>query len=114
MPTAVAYCLLFHHLRIIVIVTYILNYLMTSFFSVIDFDIEEDVNCGIPPCCTHTWLSLPYNRVDTKQYCGMVRPPSVIYVSQVKTNIKFHTSKVVVGGRGFQLNYTVMLGMCTT
>jgi hypothetical protein len=79
-----------------------------------DFDIEEDGNCGIPPCCTHTWLSLPYDGANTKQYCGVVKPPKVIYVSQVKTNIKFHTSKVVMGGRGFQLNYTVMSGMCIT
>uniref|UniRef100_A0A1V1FYQ6 Putative low-density lipoprotein receptor-related protein 1 n=1 Tax=Reticulitermes speratus TaxID=60591 RepID=A0A1V1FYQ6_9NEOP len=78
--------------------------------SVIDFDIEEDVNCGFPPCCTHTWLSLPQGGGgDTKQYCGLNRPPPVVYVSQVKTNIKFHTSKVVRGGRGFQLNYTVLL-----
>jgi hypothetical protein len=82
---------------------------------VIDFDIEEDVNCGFPPCCTHTWLSLPQGAGgDTKQYCGLNRPPPVVYVSQVKTNIKFHTSKVVRGGRGFQVNYTVLLGMCMT
>ncbi|XP_021925508.1 low-density lipoprotein receptor-related protein 3-like isoform X2 [Zootermopsis nevadensis] len=78
--------------------------------SMIDFDIEEDVNCGFPPCCTHTWLSLPKDGGgDTKQYCGLHRPPSVISVPQVKTNIKFHTSKVVRGGRGFMLNYTVTL-----
>lgn len=78
----------------------------------IDFDIEEDVNCRHPPCCTHTWLSLPRSGGgDTKQYCGLNRPPSVVSVSQVKTNIKFHTSKVVRGGRGFQLNYTVILGI---
>jgi hypothetical protein len=78
---------------------------------VIDFDIEEDVNCAFPPCCTHNWLSLPQDGGgDTKQYCGPHRPPPVVSVQQVKTNIKFHTSKVVRGGRGFQLNYTILLG----
>jgi hypothetical protein len=57
-------------------------------------------------------LSLPWSGGgDTKQYCGQSRPPSVVSVSQVKTNIKFHTSKVIRGGRGFQLNYTVLLGI---
>jgi hypothetical protein len=82
---------------------------------VTDFDVEEDVNCRFPPCCTHNWLSLPQGGgQDTKQYCGLNRPPSVVTVSQVKTNIKFHTSKVVIGGRGFQLNYTVIVGEYVT
>ncbi|KAJ4448569.1 hypothetical protein ANN_10587 [Periplaneta americana] len=79
--------------------------------SVIDFDIEEDAKCFYPPCCTHTWLSLPQDGGGTKQFCGKNRPPPIISVSKTKTNIKFHTSKVVRGGRGFQLNYTIILAL---
>ncbi|KAJ9593137.1 hypothetical protein L9F63_027627 [Diploptera punctata] len=76
---------------------------------ILDFDIEEDMSCRYPPCCTHTWLSIPEGGGGTKQYCGHFRPPHVVTVSQTKINVKFHTSKVVRGGRGFQLNYTVIL-----
>lgn len=79
--------------------------------SIIDFDIEEDAKCNYPPCCTHTWLSLPQDGGGTKQFCGKNRPPPLVAVSKTKTNIKFHTSKVVKGGRGFQLNYTIILAL---
>ncbi|PSN37183.1 hypothetical protein C0J52_22532 [Blattella germanica] len=82
--------------------------------SVLDFNVEEDENCMYPPCCSHNWLSLPEDGGrNTKQYCGFYRPPPDITVSQVKTNIKFHTSDVVKGGRGFLLNYFIMLPSCS-
>ena len=79
-------------------------------FRILDFDVEEDISCIYPPCCTHTWLSIPEDGGrGTKQYCGHYEPPRVLTLSQAKINIKFHTSKVVRGGKGFQLNYTVIL-----
>jgi hypothetical protein len=33
--------------------------------SVTDLDVEEDVNCGFPPCCTYT-PGYPYHRVDNR------------------------------------------------
>lgn len=78
--------------------------------KMLDFDVEEDMSCEYPPCCTRTWLSISEDGGrGTKQYCGHFTPPHVLNIAQAKINVKFHTSKVVRGGRGFRLNYTVAL-----
>nr|CAD7454776.1 unnamed protein product [Timema tahoe] len=68
--------------------------------SVEDFDLEEDVNCLTPPCCQHTWLSLPKEGSwGTNKLCGRNKTLPVVVVLRPQISIKFHTSKVAKGGR---------------
>nr|CAD7262361.1 unnamed protein product [Timema shepardi] len=76
--------------------------------SVEDFDLEEDVNCLTPPCCQHTWLSLPKEGSwGTTKLCGRNKTLPVVVVLRPQISIKFHTSKVAKGGRGFRLTYRI-------
>ncbi|XP_067001338.2 low-density lipoprotein receptor-related protein 12 isoform X2 [Anabrus simplex] len=76
--------------------------------SVLDLDLEEDTDCIQQPCCSHAWLSIPQiGAKEPLKLCGHSVKPRTLTLPHNRTYIKFHTSKVVKGGRGFKLVYMI-------
>ncbi|XP_022249969.1 low-density lipoprotein receptor-related protein 3-like [Limulus polyphemus] len=75
-----------------------------------DLDVEESSRmCLSPPCCDHNWLKVgPLLQAKFKHYCGQgkARPDPVIIQGKALW-IKFFTSSVLKGARGFNLSYIV-------
>lgn len=89
--------------------------------SIRDLDIEPDPpeQCGYTsataqPCCKHNWLAVPVagsSGANYQQYCGRSLQLRFIRLPKARvTVIKFQISRVVAGGRGFRLTYSVERG----
>ncbi|XP_076358325.1 low-density lipoprotein receptor-related protein 12-like [Tachypleus tridentatus] len=75
-----------------------------------DVDIEESNElCFNPPCCKNNWFKVgPLPQIKYKHYCGQDRPrPDPLIIQANTLWIKFFTSSVLKGGRGFKLSYIV-------
>uniref|UniRef100_A0A1B6E757 CUB domain-containing protein n=1 Tax=Clastoptera arizonana TaxID=38151 RepID=A0A1B6E757_9HEMI len=82
--------------------------------SVEDLDIEPDLpkDCGFQTnmiCCQHNWLALPLSGSGKMhQYCGRNPVIKPINILKPLVTVKFHTSKITTGGRGFLLKYNIV------
>ncbi|KAK7864280.1 hypothetical protein R5R35_009539 [Gryllus longicercus] len=72
-----------------------------------DLDIEEDPGCKLMSCCRHSWLSLPLKDGGSQKICGLNGGRKLLTVLPPKAIVKFYTSKVIKGGRGFNLSYSI-------
>lgn len=72
-------------------------------------DIEKDPSCSTSNCCKHNWLSIPKEGGrGTQQICGSnFKYPGVVALAQKRTVIKLIITKVIHGGKGFELDFAM-------
>lgn len=82
--------------------------------NLVDMDMQEDLFCSEPPCCSNQWLLLPKEQENGSELllCGNNFISKTMFLSSQVTSIKYFSSGLMINKRGFKITYKIKSRDC--